>query len=172
MLPMQPFHCDPQALATVTAIIDGMGSIGAAIGPLLTGYIAEAGGFDGVFLMLYIAAIAAGALLIRLCVKEVRQHMGTKGAWTAVLCAMHGTGLWALLESGLRSLSGPRSVDTHSMLASCALVGRLVSRPPDGKFVALVCLCPLLLSMPALCLWPVRSYTPSMHETLPCSYKC
>ena len=28
-----------KALATVTAIIDGMGSIGAAIGPLLTGYI-------------------------------------------------------------------------------------------------------------------------------------
>ncbi|KAI8476883.1 MAG: glycerol-3-phosphate permease-like protein [Monoraphidium minutum] len=62
-----------KALATVTAIIDGMGSIGAAIGPLLTGYIAEAGGFDGVFLMLYLAAIAAGALLIRLCLKELQQ---------------------------------------------------------------------------------------------------
>jgi len=60
----------------VTAIIDGMGSIGAAIGPLLTGYIAEAGGFDGVFLMLYTAAIAAGLLLIRLCIKEVRVALG------------------------------------------------------------------------------------------------
>jgi sugar phosphate permease len=49
-----------------------MGSIGAAIGPLLTGIIAEAGGFDGVFMMLYLSAIAAGALLIRLCAKEVR----------------------------------------------------------------------------------------------------
>lgn len=72
-----------KALATVTAIIDGMGSIGAAIGPLLTGYIAEAGGFDGVFLMLYCAAIAAGALLIRLCVKEVRgkRARGSRGMW-------------------------------------------------------------------------------------------
>ena len=63
----------------MTAIIDGMGSIGAAIGPLLTGYIAEAGGFDGVFLMLYLAAIAAGALLIRLCIKEVRVRGGFGG---------------------------------------------------------------------------------------------
>lgn len=31
-----------KALATVTAIIDGMGSIGAAIGPLMTGYISGA----------------------------------------------------------------------------------------------------------------------------------
>lgn len=69
-----------KALATVTAIIDGMGSIGAAIGPLLTGYIAEAGGFDGVFLMLYLAAIAAGALLIRLCLKELQMlKMTAKG---------------------------------------------------------------------------------------------
>ena len=32
-----------KALATVTAIIDGMGSIGAAIGPLMTGYISGEG---------------------------------------------------------------------------------------------------------------------------------
>ncbi|KAF8069415.1 glycerol-3-phosphate transporter 1 [Scenedesmus sp. PABB004] len=60
-----------KALATVTAIIDGMGSIGAAIGPMLTGVISEAGGFDGVFLMLYLSALAAGLLLVRLCIKEV-----------------------------------------------------------------------------------------------------
>ncbi|KIZ03834.1 hypothetical protein MNEG_4124 [Monoraphidium neglectum] len=68
-----------KALATVTAIIDGMGSIGAAIGPLLTGIIAEAGGFDGVFMMLYLSAIAAGALLIRLCAKELQVLRGLKG---------------------------------------------------------------------------------------------
>jgi hypothetical protein len=56
-----------------------MGSIGAAIGPLLTGIIAEAGGFDGVFLMLYMAAIAAGLLLIRLCIKEVGRLAGSVG---------------------------------------------------------------------------------------------
>jgi MFS family permease len=60
-----------KALATVTAIIDGMGSIGAAIGPMLTGYISQRGGFDGVFLMLYMAALTAGLLLIKLCIKEV-----------------------------------------------------------------------------------------------------
>ncbi|GBF91304.1 glycerol-3-phosphate transporter [Raphidocelis subcapitata] len=61
-----------KALATVTAIIDGMGSIGAAIGPFLTGYIAEAAGFDGVFGMLYTSAILAGALLVRLVIKELQ----------------------------------------------------------------------------------------------------
>jgi OPA family glycerol-3-phosphate transporter-like MFS transporter 1/2 len=65
-----------KALATVTAIIDGMGSIGAAIGPLLTGYISERGGFDGVFLMLYLSALTAGLLLVRLCMKEVRWLRG------------------------------------------------------------------------------------------------
>jgi hypothetical protein len=34
----------------VSAIIDGMGSIGAALGPMLTGYISDAGGFDMVSL--------------------------------------------------------------------------------------------------------------------------
>lgn len=65
-----------KALATVTAIIDGMGSIGAAIGPMLTGYISEQGGFDGVFVMLYTAALLAGLLLVRLCLKEV-----SRGGW-------------------------------------------------------------------------------------------
>lgn len=41
-------------------------------GPMLTGYISDMGGFDGVFIMLYTAATVAGLLLIRLCAKEVR----------------------------------------------------------------------------------------------------
>lgn len=61
-----------KALATITAIIDGMGSIGAALGPVLTGYISELpGGFDNVFLMLYIAALCAGLLLSRLVLREI-----------------------------------------------------------------------------------------------------
>ena len=60
-----------KALATVTAIIDGMGSCGAALGPLLTGHLVTLrGGFDNVFLMLYVAAAAASVLLSKLAYKE------------------------------------------------------------------------------------------------------
>ncbi|XAR66135.1 Glycerol-3-phosphate-transporting ATPase [Bertholletia excelsa] len=59
-----------RALATVTAIIDGTGSIGAAIGPLLTGYISEKS-WNAVFTMLMAAALIAGLLLTRLVVAEV-----------------------------------------------------------------------------------------------------
>ncbi|KAK4743492.1 hypothetical protein SAY87_001493 [Trapa incisa] len=59
-----------RALATVTAIIDGTGSVGAAIGPLLTGYISEKS-WNGVFMMLMAAALVAGLLLTRLVVAEV-----------------------------------------------------------------------------------------------------
>lgn len=38
-----------------------MGSLGAALGPTLTGYISSLpGGFDNVFYMLYISAVCAG----------------------------------------------------------------------------------------------------------------
>ncbi|CAA3008525.1 glycerol-3-phosphate transporter 1 [Olea europaea subsp. europaea] len=50
-------------LATVTAIIDGTGSIGAAIGPLLTGYI-SAKSWTAVFSMLMVSALIAGLLII------------------------------------------------------------------------------------------------------------
>ena len=59
-----------RALATVTAIIDGTGSVGAAIGPLLTGYI-SAKSWSMVFTMLMIAALIAGLLLTRLIIAEV-----------------------------------------------------------------------------------------------------
>lgn len=65
-----------KALATVTAIIDGMGSIGAAVGPMLTGYISELpGGFNNVFAMLYVAALSAALLLSKLVYKEVLDLM-------------------------------------------------------------------------------------------------
>ncbi|KAI4332748.1 hypothetical protein L6164_017631 [Bauhinia variegata] len=59
-----------RALATVTAIIDGTGSVGAAVGPLLTGYI-SAKSWSAVFTMLMGAALIAGLLLTRLVVAEV-----------------------------------------------------------------------------------------------------
>ncbi|KAK4740680.1 hypothetical protein SAY87_024268 [Trapa incisa] len=59
-----------RGLATVTAIIDGTGSVGAAIGPLLTGYI-SATSWNNVFTMLMGAALVAGLLLTRLVIAEV-----------------------------------------------------------------------------------------------------
>ncbi|KAG6495135.1 hypothetical protein ZIOFF_042926 [Zingiber officinale] len=59
-----------RALATVTAIIDGTGSVGAAIGPLLTGYISTRS-WSAVFTMLMVAALVAGLLLTRLVVAEL-----------------------------------------------------------------------------------------------------
>ncbi|EDW73917.2 uncharacterized protein Dwil_GK21661 [Drosophila willistoni] len=57
------------ALATVTAIIDGTGSIGAAVGPLLAGLISNTG-WQNVFYMLIISDIIAMILLMRLVTKE------------------------------------------------------------------------------------------------------
>jgi hypothetical protein len=59
--PPYPLAGNEKALATVTAIIDGMGSCGAALGPMVTGYISEApGGFDNVFIMLCGSAMCGG----------------------------------------------------------------------------------------------------------------
>ncbi|XP_058170226.1 glucose-6-phosphate exchanger SLC37A2 isoform X3 [Anopheles ziemanni] len=56
-----------KALATVTAIIDGTGSIGAAIGPLLAGMVS---GWNNVFYMLVISDVMALVLLLRISSKE------------------------------------------------------------------------------------------------------
>ena len=63
-----------RALATVTAIIDGTGSMGAAIGPLLTGYLSGQG-WGAVFIMLMVAALFAGLLLTKLVVAEVVEKL-------------------------------------------------------------------------------------------------
>ncbi|XP_028993088.1 glucose-6-phosphate exchanger SLC37A1 isoform X2 [Betta splendens] len=59
-----------KALSTVTAIIDGTGSVGAALGPLLAGLL-SAGGWDRVFYMLMTADFLALLLLLRLVTKEL-----------------------------------------------------------------------------------------------------
>uniref|UniRef100_A0A8B9HD16 Glucose-6-phosphate exchanger SLC37A2 n=1 Tax=Astyanax mexicanus TaxID=7994 RepID=A0A8B9HD16_ASTMX len=64
-----------KALSTVTAIIDGTGSIGAAIGPLLAGLISPTG-WNNVFYMLISADVLACLLLCRLVFKEVRGWCG------------------------------------------------------------------------------------------------
>lgn len=65
---------DSRALATVTAIIDGTGSIGAALGPLLTGYLSTKG-WGAVFVMLGVGAAIAGLLLSRLVLQEFRERV-------------------------------------------------------------------------------------------------
>jgi len=62
-----------KALATVTAIIDGTGSIGAAVGPFLAGWLAGDGNWDNVFSMLMVADVFALLLLVRLMKHEVRR---------------------------------------------------------------------------------------------------
>lgn len=53
-----------KALATVTAIIDGTGSIGAAVGPLMAGFVTRWIGWHGVFYMLMVADVLA--LVVRI----------------------------------------------------------------------------------------------------------
>lgn len=60
-----------RALATVTAIVDGTGSIGAALGPLLTGFMST-WGWNAVFAMLSVGALAAAMLLTKLVVSEIK----------------------------------------------------------------------------------------------------
>ena len=59
-----------RALATVTAIIDGTGSVGAAIGPFLTGYVSVQS-WNAVFMMLAISSLVGGLFLLKLAVAEV-----------------------------------------------------------------------------------------------------
>ncbi|XP_070345039.1 glucose-6-phosphate exchanger SLC37A1 isoform X3 [Equus asinus] len=68
------------ALATVTAIIDGTGSVGAALGPLLAGLLSPSG-WSNVFYMLMFADACALLFLIRLIHKELscpRSAMGNQ----------------------------------------------------------------------------------------------
>ncbi|XP_022320041.2 glucose-6-phosphate exchanger SLC37A2-like isoform X2 [Crassostrea virginica] len=62
-----------KALSTVTAIIDGTGSIGAAVGPLFAGVI-ESSGWNNVFFMLIGSDIMALLLLLRLVYKEISAY--------------------------------------------------------------------------------------------------
>lgn len=61
-----------RALATVAAIIDGTGSIGAAIGPLLVGYISTSG-WNRVFAMLIASIFAAALSLIPAVKSELKE---------------------------------------------------------------------------------------------------
>lgn len=68
-----------RALATVTAIIDGTGSVGAALGPLLAGYISTRG-WNSVFLMLILSVFFASLFLIHVARTEIKGKM-SEGKW-------------------------------------------------------------------------------------------
>ncbi|KAF4352259.1 hypothetical protein F8388_003656 [Cannabis sativa] len=68
-----------RALATVTAIIDGTGSVGAALGPLLAGYISTKG-WNNVFLMLILSVFLASLFLIRIARTEIKGKLN-EGKW-------------------------------------------------------------------------------------------
>lgn len=59
------------ALATVSAIIDGTGSAGAAIGPLIAGPLSSNDHWENVFYMLMAADVLALCLLVRLVKNEI-----------------------------------------------------------------------------------------------------
>ncbi|EFN82029.1 Sugar phosphate exchanger 2 [Harpegnathos saltator] len=63
-----------KALATVAAIIDGTGSIGAAMGPLLAGMVSRWAGWHSVFYMLMGADLLALLLLSRLVYRELKLY--------------------------------------------------------------------------------------------------
>lgn len=71
-----------KALATVTAIIDGTGSLGAAVGPLLAGVVYTYG-WQNVFYMLMVSNVLALVAVLRLVFKELRLRCrsGANG-WT------------------------------------------------------------------------------------------
>ncbi|XP_072303095.1 glucose-6-phosphate exchanger SLC37A2 [Eucyclogobius newberryi] len=70
-----------RALSTVTAIIDGTGSVGAALGPLLAGIISP-WGWNNVFYMLICADVLACLFLSRLVYKELRHCCGRRRGFT------------------------------------------------------------------------------------------
>jgi len=79
-----------RALATVTAIIDGTGSVGAAIGPLLTGYISSKS-WSAVFTMLMAAALLAGLLLTKLVCAEMKGKVPSNASKDATDSDTQGT---------------------------------------------------------------------------------
>lgn len=64
------------ALATVTAIIDGMGSIGAAVGPFIAGIVSQ-NGWNNVFYMVMISDLISLCFLLRIGAAEWRKLRNT-----------------------------------------------------------------------------------------------
>ena len=79
----QSLRGNSKALATVTAIIDGTGSMGAALGPLLTGIISKYFSWQAVFYMLILANCLA--MLVSVCLRACAYFL--TGDCAHVVCA-------------------------------------------------------------------------------------
>lgn len=62
-----------QGLATVSAIVDSIGSIGSSIGPFVAGLISQTYGWNAVFYMIIIADILSFVLLFRVGYNEFKK---------------------------------------------------------------------------------------------------
>ncbi|XP_065898634.1 uncharacterized protein [Dysidea avara] len=62
-----------KAKSTVTGLINGIGSMGAAFGPLITGALSSHEGWDAVFYLFMSLYFASSLLLTRLVISEVRK---------------------------------------------------------------------------------------------------
>ena len=60
------------ALATVTGIIDGTGSVGASVGQYLLGVILKAGGWDWVFYFMVISLVLSLCAILPILLKEAK----------------------------------------------------------------------------------------------------
>lgn len=69
---------DGHAMATVSAIIDGMGSVGAVLGPLAAGLVSS-NDWRSVFLMLMLADVLASLCIVRVTVQDVRAKWRSAG---------------------------------------------------------------------------------------------
>ena len=75
---LKKFQGSSKALATVTSIIDGTGSIGAAVGPFIASALAPSnkdGNWDAVFYALMAADVLALLLLFRLVKHEIQDFL-------------------------------------------------------------------------------------------------
>ncbi|XP_046546233.1 sugar phosphate exchanger 3-like isoform X2 [Haliotis rubra] len=68
-----PIQGNTEALATVTGIIDGTGSLGAAIGQILVPVIQKALGWQAVFYLFMVCTFLTGVCIFPLFVREVKE---------------------------------------------------------------------------------------------------
>ncbi|PIK36171.1 putative sugar phosphate exchanger 2 isoform X3 [Apostichopus japonicus] len=82
----ESLHGNAKALSTVTAIIDGTGTIGAAVGPLLTGLISPTNeaGWTYVFLMLAGAEVVGALFMIRQVFKELKSWRNKRKSYQLI----------------------------------------------------------------------------------------